>query len=519
MPIHFRPALILLSALLLALSLSANARVSVDIYTKDDISAWFPQATTIDPTVHKPGYRLIYNNDQIIGALLLTSDINPIPAYSGKPITVLIGLATDNRIIGAKIVDHEEPILVVGIKEQDLTRFSDQYSGFSSLDNVRVNAFDRPGYVGVDGITGATITAMVLNRSIMTSAQKVTETLGWPLKDPTVKHTPPPEQEPTLEQRWQQRLDTWQGQEAKIWGILLALSVLTLIMFFQDWLVRRPRLFKPLRHGFLIFTVVFIGYVFSAQLSIVNVLAFIQTYTLGFTWDTLMIDPGIFFLWGFVAISILLWGRGVFCGWLCPFGAMQELIHELAQKLKIPTFEFPPLVHERLWAIKYLVLIVLVGISMDSFSFAAKLAEIEPFKTTLTMKFAREWGYVVYAAGLLAIAAVNSKFYCKYLCALGASLSILSRFKIFDWLRRRNECGKPCQSCAAKCQINAIKPTGEIIDSECHYCFDCQLKYWDDHTCPPLIEKRKKREKREKRSRLIEVVEISVQTDENPRIF
>ncbi len=125
------------------------------------------------------------------------------------------------------------------------------------------------------------------------------------------------------------------------------------------------------------------------------------------------------------------------------------------------------------------------------------------------MKFARDWTYVVYAAGLLAIAAFNSKFYCKYLCALGAGLSILSRFKIFDWLRRRNECGKPCQACAAKCQISAIKPTGEIIDSECHYCLDCLVAYWDDHSCPPLVEKRKKREKLEKRAR-IKAVEVTV---------
>ncbi len=505
---RFYSALLTLFWLLFCGSANSYAALSVDDFQLNDIAVWFPKATKLGPTKNGPTHKIIYEQEHIVGALILSSDISPISAYSGKPISTLIGLGIDGRIAGLAIVAHEEPILVVGIEEKKLTDFVNQYVGVKSSEKIRVNASDRKGFRGVDGISGATITAMVLNRSIMLSVKKMVDALEWPplsRPDTTIKERLP---DPTLEQLWQPRLDSWHGQDLKIWSIATALFLLTLIMFFQDWLVRRPKIFTPLRYGFLTFTVVFIGYFFAAQLSIINVLAFIQTYSSGFTWETLLIDPGIFFLWSFVAISIVLWGRGVFCGWLCPFGAMQELIHEVAIRLRIPNFEFPPMVHERLWAIKYILLLLLIGISMDSFSSAAKIAEIEPFKTSLTMKFDREWPFVLYAAALLVIAAFNSKFYCKYICTLGASLSILSRFKIFDWLRRRNECGKPCQACAAKCQINAIKPTGEIISSECHYCFDCQLTYWDDHKCPPLTEKRKKRERRNEKNAL-KVIDIS----------
>jgi polyferredoxin len=247
---------------------------------------------------------------------------------------------------------------------------------------------------------------------------------------------------------------------------------------------------------YLLFTVFFIGFYCSAQLSVINLLAFFHSLTSGFSWDTLLIEPVVFVLWGFVAVSILLWGRGVYCGWLCPFGAAQDLISKLANRLGFEGYRLPQMVHERLWAIKYFILIALVGLSLDSMVSAARLAEVEPFKTTFILRFAREPVFVAYALALLAVSAFNSKFYCKYICPLGAGLSFITRFRIFDWLRRRPECGKPCQACAHQCQIAAIKPTGEIIDNECHYCLECQVTYWDDRQCPPLVDKRKKRERR-----------------------
>jgi polyferredoxin len=119
------------------------------------------------------------------------------------------------------------------------------------------------------------------------------------------------------------------------------------------------------------------------------------------------------------------------------------------------------------------------------------------------MQFDRPPAYVFYALLLLAITVFNSKFYCKYLCPLGAALSFVTRFKVFDWLRRRVECGHPCQTCAHDCQIGAIKPTGEIIENECHYCLECQVTYWDEHRCPPMVRKRKRREKTHPQSQTV----------------
>jgi polyferredoxin len=203
----------------------------------------------------------------------------------------------------------------------------------------------------------------------------------------------------------------------------------------------------------------------------------------------------MFLLWGFVAVTLLLWGRGVYCGWLCPYGALQELTNKLGRRLKVPQWEFPDVVHERLWALKYIILLALFGMSMQSLATAERYAEIEPFKTAFAMRFDRQWPFVVYAVGLVAVSLVNRKFFCKYICPLGAALTFPARFRIFDWLRRRKECGHPCQTCAVECEVQAIRPTGEINPNECHYCLDCQVTYWNAYKCPPLVERRRRREK------------------------
>ncbi|HAQ73272.1 MAG TPA: regulatory protein NosR, partial [Pseudomonas sp.] len=306
-------------------------------------------------------------------------------------------------------------------------------------------------------------------------------------------------------------VNIWYQKSFQVGVILVALALLTVILFLQDKFTQHPNFLKRLRHGYLVFTVVFIGWYALGQLSVVNVLTFVHALVQDFRWELFLTDPVIFILWVFTAASILLWGRGVFCGWLCPFGALQELINEAARKLKIPQYDLPFGVHERLWAIKYIVLLVLFGISLESMMMAEKAAEIEPFKTAITLKFDRQWWFVAYAVFLLVINIFTRKVYCRYVCPLGAGLAITGRFRLFDWLKRRKECGNPCQICANECEVQAIHPDGHINHNECHYCLDCQMTYHNENKCPPLIQKNK-RKKRDKKApvgaELIPVVQV-----------
>lgn len=484
----------LLASLMLLMPVTGSAEGIQDHASL--VKRYFPEMTALGDLSGKPLAAEVKQGDKLIGYVYYTDDAIKIPAYSGKPIRTLVGFDLTGKIRGVTIVHHEEPILLVGITNADLEKFINQYTGKNIFGKVKIGGRNRDGYTAIDTISGATITVMVLNATITRSLQMILESrkitpqsLG--VSEPVSGQSHPgaePSQQPVWVYVWKERL-------FQIVVLSLGLFLLMLILVFQDWLVQHPKLLSRIRTGFLIWTVVFIGWYTLAQLSIVNVLTFVGSIIHGFSWDSFLIDPMLFLLWGFVAMTLLLWGRGVYCGWLCPFGALQELLFRLGQRFRIKSYEFPDSVHQRLWAVKYLVLLALFGISLQSLATAERMAEVEPFKTAFALRFMREWTFVVYAAGLLGISLFVRKFYCRYLCALGAALTYPARFRIFDWLRRRKECGRPCQICAEECEVQAIRPTGEINPNECHYCLDCQVTYFNDQKCPPVVEKRRKRER------------------------
>ncbi|KRW96115.1 NosR/NirI family protein [Paracoccus sp. MKU1] len=286
----------------------------------------------------------------------------------------------------------------------------------------------------------------------------------------------------------------WLDSQPKIAGLAAMLLVLTGVFFFQSFATRNERAFYIFRMGFLTVTLVFLGWYANAQLSVVNLMALFGSLVNGFSWQAFLLDPLTFILWFAVAAALLFWGRGAYCGWLCPFGALQELTNQIARKLRIPQWTLPWGLHERLWPVKYMIFLGLFGVSLMSIEQAEHLAEVEPFKTAIILNFVRAWPFVAYAAALLIAGLFVERFYCRYLCPLGAALAIPARMRMFDWLKRYHECGNPCQTCARQCPVQSIHPTGEINPNECINCLHCQVLYQSETTCPVVIKKLKRRE-------------------------
>ena len=288
----------------------------------------------------------------------------------------------------------------------------------------------------------------------------------------------------------------WRAKLGQIAVLLAALLILACVFFFQDWLVRRPVFYDRFRLGYLAFTLFWIGWYAQAQLSVVNVLTFTSALRTDFHWEYFLMDPLIFILWFVTAASILFWNRGAFCGWLCPFGALQELLNRGARLVGVPQLNVPFGLHQRLWVLKYVIFLVLFGLSLYELAMAERMSEIEPFKTAIVLRFMRDWPFVAFALALLVASLFVERFFCRYLCPLGAALAIPARLRMFDWLRRYRECGNPCQRCATECPVQAIHPEGNINPNECIQCLHCQMLYHHDQKCPVMIQKRLKREKR-----------------------
>ncbi len=275
----------------------------------------------------------------------------------------------------------------------------------------------------------------------------------------------------------------WQGRTTEVIILLLALLILSTIFIKQQSLITNIKRFLWIRWTFLTFTLFFIGFYAQGQLSVVNIFTLLAEIIGGFDITVFLLDPVIFILWIYTTITVLLWGRGVFCGWLCPFGALQEMVTWAAVKMKVRQWKLSELMHTRLQALKYLVLVGLTGISLYSLNHAMVLAEVEPFKTAITLLFIRSYPFVVYTVILLGIGIYISKFYCRYLCPLGAGLALIGKIHIFEQLRRRDECGSKCQLCRNRCQIDAIDNAGAIDYNECIQCLECLAIINDKSQC------------------------------------
>ena len=286
--------------------------------------------------------------------------------------------------------------------------------------------------------------------------------------------------------------DSWRARGWELGVIAAALTLLVPVLTRQDALVARPRPFALFRLGFLAFTLGFVGWYAQAQLSIVTLVGAVRALFHTGDFGFLLYDPPSLLIWGFVLVTLVVWGRGTFCGWLCPFGALQEFFALLAKPLRIRQVTVPPRLDRALRPVKYAVLAaILVSAGLGS-PLADGFSEVEPFKTAITLYFVRSWPFVLYAAGLIVLNLFVYKGFCRYLCPLGASLAVAGRLRLLDWIPRRAECGSPCQLCKVRCRYGAIAPSGAIAYSECFQCMDCVTIIRDPTQCVPQVVARRR---------------------------
>lgn len=296
-------------------------------------------------------------------------------------------------------------------------------------------------------------------------------------------------------------LKIWKARALPIGGFAALLLLVSLVYAYRERLTRLSTHknkwpVNGFKYSFWVISIVFIGFGVMAQPSITQVLTWFHSLLFKWQWALFLSDPFIFLFWVFIILSTFVWGRGLFCGWLCPFGSLQEILHKVAGAIGLKRFQFllPKRWHDQLKWIKYALFFALLTVSMFSMGLAEVLSEVEPFKTTFLVGIThRSWPYGLFVVAIFGVSLFVERPYCKYICPLGGALAMPSTFRWFG-LKRKQDCNS-CKACAVGCGSLAIDADGRIDHRECLHCLDCMVLYTDVKGCPPLAKERKRRER------------------------
>ena len=192
-------------------------------------------------------------------------------------------------------------------------------------------------------------------------------------------------------------------------------------------------------------------------------------------------------LTAFVAVLLMLcvytmiFGR-FFCGFACAFGSFGDAVHAIyvscCRKLKKKPVSIPVNVAKKLTYIKYVILaIILILCYLGAYS---SLKGTSPWDV-FSMLRAGNLGLASYIIGAVVLAliiigmCVQERFFCRFMCPMGAVFSILPIAATFTLHRDRAGCIKGCGACEkiCPCDIGLPDDSSGRISGDCFQCQKC----------------------------------------------
>ncbi|QGX95981.1 4Fe-4S binding protein [Haloplanus rallus] len=285
----------------------------------------------------------------------------------------------------------------------------------------------------------------------------------------------------TVESAWQ---DNWLAAAA----LVVFLTGIVGIFTFRSRISRRTGwTTNRLRIGTLGVTLAFIGWYHPTQPTTQQIAILVRELVSwatagGFRWALFFSAPLVAITFICIALVIPKWGRGVFCGWICPFGALSELLYKLTPW----EYELPREYHVKLEKLRYPLFVAIVIGFVISTDFGATLAKVEPFKAAFYSSLVTDPVYIAWSALLVVSGAFMFRPYCRYVCPLGAGLAlgnVLQR----EPIQRYDLCGD-CVKCQSDCEFQAIEDDGSIDRFQCFQCSVCVDNYYDPEGCPVVLQ-------------------------------
>ncbi len=186
------------------------------------------------------------------------------------------------------------------------------------------------------------------------------------------------------------------------------------------------------------------------------------------------IEPSALVLFAALMLLTLVASRG-FCGWICPFGSLQEWLGLLGRRLLKKRFNPTGTWDRRLRYLKYVILAVVIALTwhLGTLVFRA----YDPFLAFFHL--GNGFGEMPWAYAALGVVLAGSlgieRFFCKYACPLGAVIGIVGKLGLTRIHRDPADC-KSCNLCQTKCHAHVdFLSVTTIRDSECNHCMDCVI--------------------------------------------
>lgn len=220
--------------------------------------------------------------------------------------------------------------------------------------------------------------------------------------------------------------------------------ILPLLLIFTLVMAAFLRKDARLRWLALSITLVYLGFINGGFLSVSHI-----TNTINLGSSMILSDLPLLLIVVFTLVTTVIWGR-VFCSSLCPFGALQDILTCIVPRRWQRTV--PAFIHDKALYLKYaiLALIVIMAIAQSDISI---FQYFEPFGTLFFYSTSiLLWSILLLI--LLASAEVK-RFYCRYVCPLGATLGVLSLVSLRR-IKRVAQC-TVCKVCEHACPTSAIR--------------------------------------------------------------
>lgn len=194
-------------------------------------------------------------------------------------------------------------------------------------------------------------------------------------------------------------------------------------------------------------------------------------------------------LWALVTVVLtILLGR-FFCGWVCPFGTLHHFVGFLGSRKKRVSEKAARNRYHRAQCVKYFLLVLLLGAAAGA---SVQIGLLDPIalmhrsvdlvvlplvdgsahKISVSQRYTD--GAWLIGAVFLSAVLINLKvprFYCRFVCPLGALFGVLGRYALWRIGKGQRECVQ-CEPCEAHCE-GACEPSGKIRISECVLCMNC----------------------------------------------